>query len=129
MKRITFPFIFIMLLLAACGKKENSLSNEEKIAGESEKTWKATKQTDAQGDKDKLTRQEKRETIIFSRSGNVKMGNQDQMMGGTWSYLNNTLSLQFAGANNTENFEVLELTEDVMRLKAEDGSELTMKPD
>ena len=31
------------------------MTNEEKIAGKEEKTWKAQKETDASGDKDKLT--------------------------------------------------------------------------
>jgi len=35
------------------------MTNEEKIAGKEEKTWKAQKETTATGDKDKLTRDEK----------------------------------------------------------------------
>jgi hypothetical protein len=127
MKSIIYSLTIFLLLLTACGKKSDSLSNDEKIAGTEVKTWKATKETDANGDKDKLTRDEKRESITFSRSGNVKMGDTDSAMEGKWTYAANTLSLQFDGTDHTENFAVLELTDDKMRLKAEDGSELTMK--
>jgi hypothetical protein len=120
--------MFFMLLLTACGKKADSISNEEKIAGTEIKTWKATKETDASGDKDKITRDEKRESITFLRNGNVKMGDNENSMQGKWTYADNTLSLQFDNENHTENFTVLELNDDLMRLKAGDGSELTMKP-
>jgi hypothetical protein len=128
MKNIIFPFMFVMLLITACGKKSDSISNEERIAGTEVKTWKATKETDASGDKDKITRDEKRESITFMRNGNVKMGDNESSMQGKWTYNDNTLSLQFANENHTENFTVLELDDNVMRLKAGDGSELTMKP-
>lgn len=118
-----------VFVLSGCGNKSDSMTNEEKIAGESEKTWKATRETDATGDKDKITRDEKRETITFWRNGNVKMGNGDQAMSGQWSYEGNNLRLQFTGANVSENFTVLELEDDEMKLQAGDGSSLTMKPE
>jgi hypothetical protein len=118
-----------VFVLAGCGSKSDSMTNEEKIAGESEKTWKATRETDASGDKDKITRDEKRETITFWRNGNVKMGNGDQMMSGQWTYEGDNLRLQFTGASVSENFKVLALDDDEMRLQAADGSSLTMKPD
>lgn len=128
MRPLIFTF-FSFLLIFGCGGKDSNLSNEEKISGKDEKTWKATRETDAQGDKDKLTREEKKELITFNRNGNVKMSNEDQIMGGTWSYTNNTLSLQFTGTNVTENFTVLELEKDRMKLLAEDGSQMTLEPD
>lgn len=122
--------IFLCLsVLSGCGDKSDSMTNEEKIAGESEKTWKATRETDASGDKDKITRDEKKETITFWRNGNVKMGNGDQMMSGQWTYEGDNLRLQFTGSNVSENFKVLALDDDEMKLQAADGSALTMKPD
>lgn len=119
----------MLLLVSACGKKSDSMSNEEKISGKGEKTWKATKETNGQGDNDKLTRDEKKEKVTFWSNGNVKMGNDNEMMAGTWTYTDNTLVLQFAGATVTENFAVLELEDNKMRLRAGDGSEMTLKPD
>ena len=127
MKLIVSNFLIAILLLTGCGKSSESMSNEEKISGQSEKTWKATRETNAEGEKDKLTKEEKKESITFSRNGNVKMSNQDQMMGGTWSFSDNTLSLQFTGANVTENFKVVELSEDRMKLLAGDGSQMTLE--
>ena len=129
MKLAISNLLLIVFLLVGCGKKSESMTNEEKISGQSEKTWKATRETNAEGDKDKLTREEKKESITFSRNGNVKMSNNDQMMGGTWSFMDNTLSLQFTGTNVTENFKVTELSEDKMLLLAEDGSTLTLESD
>lgn len=129
MKLAISNLLLIVFLLVGCGKKSETMTNEEKISGQSEKTWKATRETNAEGDKDKLTREEKKESITFSRNGNVKMSNNDQMMGGTWSFMDNTLSLQFTGTNVTENFKVTELSEDKMLLLAEDGSTLTLESD
>lgn len=129
MKLAISNLLLIVVLLVGCGKKSDSMTNEEKISGQSEKTWKATRETNSEGDKDKLTREEKKESITFSRNGNVKMSNNDQMMGGTWSFMDNTLSLQFTGTNVTENFKVTELSEDKMLLLAEDGSTLTLESD
>ena len=129
MKLAISNILLVVLLLAGCGKKSDSMSNEEKISGQSEKTWKATRETNSEGEKDKLTREEKKESITFSRNGNVKMSNNDQMMGGTWSFMDNTLSLQFTGTNVTENFKVLELSDDKMKLLAADGSQMTLEAD
>lgn len=122
-------YFVVFLIMAACGGKSDSISNEEIISGDGEKTWKATRETNAQGEKDKLSRQEKKESITFSSNGNVKMTNNQEMMGGTWSFMNNTLSLQFTGTNVTEEFRVLELEKDKIRLAAADGSELTLEPE
>jgi hypothetical protein len=55
------------------------------------------------------------------------MSNNEQMMGGTWSFMDNTLSLQFTGTNVTENFKVLELSDDKMKLLADDGSQMILE--
>jgi len=105
------------------------MTSEEKISGTDSKTWQAKRETNAAGDKDKLTKGEKNERITFSRNGNVQMGDGSSMMNGQWSLEGTNLKLHFAGENVTENFVVLELDNDMMKLKAGDGSEMTMKPD
>ena len=128
MRNSLYVLLFIFVL-SGCNSGSDSMTNEEKIAGKEEKTWKAQKETDASGDKDKLTRDEKRQTITFWRNGNVKMGDGDQMMPGQWTLQGDNLALVFAGSNTSENFTVVELDEDEIKLRAGDGSELTMKPD
>lgn len=128
MRNSLYILLFIFVL-SGCNSGSDSMTNEEKIAGKEEKTWKAQKETDASGDKDKLTRDEKRQTITFRRNGNVKMGDGDQMMSGQWTLQGDNLALVFAGSNTSENFTVVELDEDEIKLRAGDGSELTMKPD
>lgn len=135
---------FIAAALMSCGKKDESASNnnstpntetsdasanEKLIAGDSEKTWKAKRETNSEGDKDKLTKAEKEQRITFWRNGNVKMGDETQTMDGKWSYSGSTLTLQFTGENVTENFTVIELDDDEMKLRAADGSEMHMKPE
>jgi hypothetical protein len=128
MRNSLYVLLFIFVL-SGCNSGSDSMTNEEKIAGKDEKTWKAKKETDASGDKDKLTRDEKRQTITFWRNGNVKMGDGDQMMSGQWTLQGDNLALVFAGSNTSENFTVVELEDDEIKLRAGDGSELIMKPD
>lgn len=134
---------FITAALMGCEKKTDTTStnerantetadpaaNEKLIAGDSEKTWKAKRETNSEGDKDKLTKGEKEQRITFWRNGNVKMGDEAQTMDGKWSYSGSTLTLQFTGENVTENFTVLELDDDELKLRAADGSEMLMKPE
>jgi hypothetical protein len=126
MKNWMYAWIFLLTFFA-CNNK--SMTNEEKIAGKDVKTWEATRETNAQGDKDKLSREEKKQTITFSRDGNVKMGDGNQMMSGRWSLEGNNLALEFTGSNVSENFTLLKLDKNEMKLQAGDGSQLTMKPD
>ena len=127
MKLAISNFLLVLFFLTGCGKNSDSMSTEEKISGQAEKTWTATRETNSEGEKDKLTRDEKKESITFSRNGNVKMRGDDEEMGGTWSFSDNTLSLQFTGTNVTENFKVLELSGDRMELLGNDGSQLTLE--
>ena len=128
MRNSLYVLLFIFVL-SGCNSGSDSMTNEEKIAGKDEKTWKAQKETYASEDKDKLTRDEKSQTITFWRNGNVKMGDGDQMMSGQWTLQGDNLALVFAGSNTSENFTVVELEDDEIKLRAGDGSELIMKPD
>lgn len=114
-------FLFAMLCLSACGKKAGELTAEEKIAGKDEKTWKAEKEMSSTVDNDRLSRQEKKETITFWRNGNVKMTQGDQVVNGLTKQNNLLLHV-------SENFEVLNIDKSELRLKAGDGSVMTMTP-
>jgi hypothetical protein len=123
-----FVFLIAIALLGACNDKSDSMTSEQKIAGTGQKTWVAKRETDSSGDKDKLTKAETKEVITFWSNGNVKMTDGSQTQSGQWSYTGSTLTLEFTGADVTENFTVLELDNDEMKLKAGDGSELIMEP-
>jgi hypothetical protein len=144
MTRKILAVLFLAAALTACKDKNDNAStndgattteaskegsNEQLIAGTSEKTWKAKRETNSEGDKDKLTKAEKEQRITFWRNGQVKMGDDTQTMTGQWTYSGSTLSLQFTNENVTENFTVVELDDDKMKLRAADGSEMTMKPE
>ncbi len=136
--KLTFSsaVMLVMFFIATGCKNDSSKSNmnnagssTEVIAGNDSKTWRSSKETDAQGDKDRLTRDEKKEFITFSTNGTMTMGNNEQTRQGTWKYEGSTLSLQFTGEGVSENFTVLEMDKNTMRLRAADGSEMIMKPE
>jgi uncharacterized lipoprotein YehR (DUF1307 family) len=128
MRNIIYATV-LLLAFVGCGKNSDSLSNDEKIAGKEEKTWQASFETNAEGDKDKLTKDEKKQSVTFWRNGNVRMGDGNQSQTGKWALQGNNLSLTFAGSDVSENFSIVELKDDEIKLRAPDGSELTMKPD
>jgi len=57
------------------------------------------------------------------------MGDETQSQQGTWKQEGNTLALQFTGENVSENFTILELDNNTLKLRASDGSEMMMKPE
>lgn len=142
MTKKILAMLFVAAALTACKDKNDNTStndtattteasknasNEQLIAGDSEKTWKAKRERNSEGDKDKLTKAEKEQRITFWRNGQVKMGDDTQTMTGQWTQSGSTLTLQFTGENVTENFTIVELEDDKMKLRAADGSEMTMK--
>ena len=135
--RLLYLITLIMSIgiVAGCNndtKKEDgthSTSTESFLAGDNQKTWKATKETDSEGDKEKLDREEKKEFITFFTNGNFTMGDQAQSSKGTYKHQGSTLMLQFEGEGVSENFTVLNLDKDLLKLRAADGSEMTMKAD
>ncbi|MBK9733298.1 MAG: lipocalin family protein [Chitinophagaceae bacterium] len=130
--------IFVMAMLFVVGftackndVKHNDADNNpsQMISGASQKTWHATRETDAEGDKDKITRDEQKETITFYSNGKVSMSSPMETREGTWSYDGTMLSWQYEGASVSENFTVKELTDNTMKITAGDGSEMTLKAD
>lgn len=118
----------LVVLLWSCGGKDEA-GTESMISGASSKTWKANKELDASGDKDKLSTEEKQETMQFYADGRFALGGGGALQTGTWTYdqAAKRLSLQFEGQDMTENFEVTKLTDDKMELKASDGSVMQME--
>ncbi len=118
----------LVVLLASCGGKE-SAGNQTMISGGSSKTWKASKETNAAGDKEKLSGEEKQETMQFYSDGRFALGGGSALQTGTWSYdqAAKKLSLTFEGQGTSETFDVTKLSEKEMTLKASDGSEMQMK--
>ena len=116
-------------LTFGCGDKKNEGGDSSMISGTSSKIWKADKETNAAGDKDKLTSAEKEEQIQFFANGNFTQTSNSQSANGTWTYdaSTKTLSLTYANNSVSENFTVTELTKNDMKLQAPDGSTLAME--
>ncbi|WP_210463716.1 lipocalin-like domain-containing protein [Rufibacter roseolus] len=127
-----FTLICLVWLSAfsySCNKKAEDGGNTQMISGTTSKIWKASKETTASGEKDKLTSTEKQEQIQFFANGNFTQTSESQSANGTWTYSapNKTLSLTYANNNVSENFTVAELDDDDMKLQAPDGSTMTLK--
>jgi hypothetical protein len=117
----------LFFYVACSNDKEEKSSNM--ISGSSSKIWKEVKEINAEGQKEKLTDEEKNEVIQFYSDGHFIMKSSNASNEGTWAYddKGKDLSLTFGGANFTEYFTVLELEKSKMKLKGRDGSILVMK--
>jgi hypothetical protein len=127
-KRTLLALIFGVLIFASCGGKKEEPS-AQLISGSDSKTWKATKELNAQGDKEKLSKDEKGEELKFYSNGTFTMMGESEHQEGKWNYspADKTLALTFNGADNSENFKVTEMDEDDMKLQAPDGSMMVLK--
>lgn len=116
----SFTFVY------SCSQKEKD--PQKIIAGENSKKWKAEKETNAVGEKEKLDKEEMKEIMEFRSNGDFFLDGTTDNTKGKWKYDNasKNLSLQFAGANVTENFAVLDLKEDEIKLQAADGSTMVL---
>jgi hypothetical protein len=129
---LTLVMAFVMMaFMTSCGGDKDNAGNANMISGGSSKTWKAHKETTASGDRDKLTRDEKQETMQFYSDGRFAMGGGGSLQTGTWNYdqAGRRLSLAFEGADVSQNFTVEKLTDKEMNLVAGDGSKMEMKAD
>ena len=121
--------MLLMVVLVSCGGGDNEVGSENMISGTNSKTWKADKELTAAGDRQEMTEAEQDETMQFYADGRFALGGGGSLQTGTWSFdrAAKRLTLQFEDENMTENFEVVKLTDDEMRLKAEDGSEMQLE--
>ncbi len=116
------------IVLVSCNDKDK-VGTESIISGNSSKTWKINKELSAAGDKEKLTKSEKQETMQFYSDGRFALGGGGTLQTGTWSFDQSAkkLTLQFEGQDVTENFDVAKLTDDEMELRAADGSVMELE--
>ncbi|WP_162427798.1 lipocalin family protein [Pontibacter pudoricolor] len=119
--------MLLAVTLVSCGG--DKAGTESMLSGTSSKTWKAKKELNTEGDKEKLTDAEKEQNIQFYADGRFAMGGASTLQTGTWTYDQGAkkLTLQFEDQNVSENFDVLKLSDDELRLKAGDGSEMIME--
>lgn len=122
-------FCLSILLLAFGCKEKNKVGTASDISGNESKTWKSTGETTAGGEKDKPASAEKNQVIQFFANGSFSMRSPSQNASGKWTYdvMARTLTLQFVGSDMTENFQVLNLTDDDMTLQAADGSKMELE--
>lgn len=121
--------LLLTITITSCGGNKEEVGSESMISGANSKTWVADKEMAASGDKEKLTDAEKEQMMQFYADGRFALGGGGTLQTGTWSYdqAGKRLSLQFEGADMTENFEVLKLDDDEMDLRAADGTVMEME--
>lgn len=122
---------FTLLLGAAGCQKKDTVGNASMLTGADSRTWKTEAETTATGEKDKITSEEKKQEIQFFANGSFSMRSPTQNASGKWTYdaMAKNLSLQFVGSDLTENFQVLQLTDDDLKLQAKDGSQMILEAD
>jgi len=125
---VTYLSVVLLLLTASC-KSKNEVATAATFSGNESKTWKAIKETTSTGDKDKITGAEKNQEIQFFANGSFSMRSSTENVSGKWTYdaMAKNLSLQFVGSTMTENFQVLNISDDKMKLQAGDGSQMNLE--
>ena len=133
LRRALAPALLSLTLFAAAcnSNKAGEGADATYLSGDDHKEWKAVKEYTASGDKDKIEGSEKDERMTFYRNGQFTASAASSTEQGTWTYTDasQTLSLQFNGESNTENFKVEELTKNRVTLVAGDGSKIVLKED
>jgi hypothetical protein len=126
-KSIIVWMLGICLLLVHCGKKGENARKD--FYGDGTKTWRVVKAKNAEGKREKLSDAEKRDVLRFNSDGSFSANAAEGNAEGTWTYDPEAklLTLQFAGATVTESHSVVDLSDDKIRLKAGDGSEMTLE--
>ena len=132
MKAYFLQYVFILGLIvsmAACGgNKEEAPASI--IAGENSKSWVAKRETNAAGDKEKLDKAEKSQSMEFYSNGTFQIRAEGIFQSGRWNYNESAkvLELMFDDRPDVaETFQVMELDKDEMKLKAADGSTMLLK--
>lgn len=120
---LAYLTLLLLLVVTSCQDKNKTLT-ASMISGDTSKTWKATRETNAAGDKDKITGEEKNEVIQFYANGSFSMRSSSQNASGKWTFdpMAKSLVLQFVGSELTENFQVVSLNEDEMKLQSPSGT-------
>ena len=95
--QLTTLVILFAMVLSSCKKEQNA---DKILAGDDSKIWQTVKQTDAKGDKEKLSKEEKREKMQFYSNGNFTILAADKGVQGKWDYeeASKNLSLQMGRA-------------------------------
>lgn len=130
-------YCFLLLLLpflalVSCGDNKEDENPRQLIAGESSKSWQAKRESDAQGDKQKLSNTEQEQRMEFYSNGTFQIRDDSEFQSGRWNYnaTQKELELVFDDRQDVkEIFHVQELTENKMTLHASDGSTLQLMTD
>ena len=126
-RKIIFVWM-LSLCMIAFGCK-NSGDSKEAFYGKGSKTWHVAKETNSAGKKEKLSEQEKQDVLRFNSDGSFSANTAQGNAEGNWDYNPSAkqLTLQFAGASVTETHTVENLSDSKIKLKAGDGSEMTLE--
>jgi hypothetical protein len=124
-KLVVLWMLSLSMFVFSCQKGDN----KEAFYGKGSKTWRVAKETNASGKKEKLSDAEKQDMLRFNSDGSFSANTSQGNAEGNWNYdaAAKQLTLQFAGASVTETHSVVNLSDDKIRLKAGDGSEMTLE--
>lgn len=127
----TLLLLLPLMLATACNNKKDD-NPRLMVAGENSKTWVAKRETNAQGDKEKLSNTEQEQKMVFYANGSFQMQNNAEFQAGRWNYNASQQELEIIFDDRQdvkEVFQVQELEDNKMVLNASDGSTLQLKPE
>lgn len=125
-KTVLLWMLCLSVMVFGC---QNKADDKEAFYGKGSKTWRLTKETNSEGKKEKLSDAEKQDVLRFNSDGSFSANTAEGNAEGSWQYDPSAklLTLQFAGASVTESHSVVNLSDDQIKLKAGDGSEMTLE--
>lgn len=121
-------FLFLASFFLAC-EGEKKTNPHELIAGETSKTWVASKEINVDGDEDKLSQTDQKQELQFFNNGTFQMKNEEQFHTGKWTYEDGNRELQLVFNDKpgvAEVFYVTRLEKDQLDVRAPDGGTMKM---
>jgi len=120
--------VLVALFTASCGQ-DNKVGETSLLYGTDSKTWATDKETNAAGEKVAQTSADKKTELKFYANGSFNMSSPAQSMQGNYTFDQTAkkITLTPTGAPNSLTFDVVNLTDDEITLKAPDGSQMMLE--
>ena len=128
LRYLTSLLALVALFLVGCNQ-ENKVGETNMLYGTDSKTWTTDKETSASGEKVAQTDADKKTELKFYANGSFNMTSPTQTMQGNYTFdqAAKKITLTPTGAPNSMSFDVVNLTNDKITLKAPDGSQMMLE--
>jgi hypothetical protein len=130
--KVTYLYSALAMALIIFGVHACDYSNKPDadsttlIAGDSTKAWRLKKEVNDNGLREKTTDEEKEEMIVFETNNSFYTKSPVETRAGSWTYSNDSLTLQFYNSGEMRVYVVEDLNEKKMRWRASDETEYVL---